>query len=156
MTTEWSLTCSNNLGLCTAMACFHVILISLSTTFCLCTLPLCIWFHYDIAMDYSMAMEFHCDIMMGLNVAMGTYHLVTMHTDVPRILIYYVIIDIWSRSKPLATWLAVWSFRHVLSIFVSQSKGSDSIPTVEISELQHWWYKLKNTKLFKEHMGCWI
>ncbi len=34
------------------------------------------------------ARDVHCDIIMGDDVAMGTYHDVTMHTDVVRSLIY--------------------------------------------------------------------
>ncbi len=37
-----------------------------------------------------MTLDVHYDIM-GHDVAMGTYHDVTMHTDVARTLIYYVL-----------------------------------------------------------------
>ncbi len=37
------------------------------------------------------AKDAHCDIIMGHDVSMGTYYYITMHADVARILIYYVL-----------------------------------------------------------------
>ncbi len=40
----------------------------------------------------DVAWDVNCDIMMGCNVVIGTYHDVTMYTDVTRTLIYYVLL----------------------------------------------------------------
>ncbi len=43
-------------------------------------------------MDNDIARDVHCDIIMGYHVAMGTYHDVTMQTNVDRSLVYYVLL----------------------------------------------------------------
>ncbi len=48
--------------------------------------------HYDIPMGYDIARDVHCDITMGHNIVMGTYHDDIMHTDIARTLIYYVLL----------------------------------------------------------------
>ncbi len=49
--------------------------------------------HYDITIGNELAMAVHCDIIMGHDVIMGraTYD-DAIHTDVARILIYYVLL----------------------------------------------------------------
>ncbi len=47
--------------------------------------------HYDITIGNDVARDVHCDIIMGRAIIMGAYH-VTMHTDVARTLIYYVLL----------------------------------------------------------------
>ncbi len=48
--------------------------------------------HYDITIGNDVARDVHCDIIMGHDVVIGTYHDVTTQTDVARMLIYYVLI----------------------------------------------------------------
>ncbi len=65
------------------------------TTFSVITLWIlifCFMTHYDITIGNDVARDVHCDIIMGHNVVIGTYHDVTMQTDVARMLIYYVLI----------------------------------------------------------------
>ncbi len=56
----------------------------MDTTFCYMN-------HYDIKIDNDVARDVHCDIIMGHDVAMGTYHSVTMLTEVARTLIYIIL-----------------------------------------------------------------
>ncbi len=46
--------------------------------------------HYDITIANDLAMDVHCDIIMGHDVVMGTYD-VTMQTDVARMLTYVLL-----------------------------------------------------------------
>ncbi len=55
------------------------------TTFCFMT-------HYDITINNNIARDVHCDIIIGHDVVMGTYHDVKMHIHVVRALIYYVLL----------------------------------------------------------------
>ncbi len=50
--------------------------------------------HYDITIGNDVVKDIHCDIIMGHDVAIGTYHYVTMHTDVARTLIYVLLCPI--------------------------------------------------------------
>ncbi len=43
--------------------------------------------HYDITIGNNIARDVHCDILMDHDIVMGTYHNITMHTDVARTLI---------------------------------------------------------------------
>ncbi len=52
----------------------------------------CSMIHYDITIDNDVARDVHCEIIMGHGIIMGTYHDVTMHTDVATTLIYYVLL----------------------------------------------------------------
>ncbi len=52
----------------------------------------CSMTHYDITIGNDVARDVHCDIIMGHDVVMGTYHDATIHTDVARTLIYYVLL----------------------------------------------------------------
>ncbi len=50
--------------------------------------------HSDITIGINyVAMDVHCDIIMGCDV-MNIYHDVTIHTDVARTLIYYVLLHL--------------------------------------------------------------
>ncbi len=62
------------------------------TVITLCTLHFCFMTHYETTIGNDVARDVHCDIIMGHDVVIGTYHDVTMHTDVARMLIYYVLI----------------------------------------------------------------
>ncbi len=67
----------------------------MSTTFSVITLwalLFCSLNHYDITIGNDVARDVHCDIIMGHDGVIGTYHDVTMQTDVARMLIYYVLI----------------------------------------------------------------
>ncbi len=44
--------------------------------------------HYDITIGNDVATDVHCEIIMGHGIIKGTYHDVTMHTDVDMTLIY--------------------------------------------------------------------
>ncbi len=46
--------------------------------------------YYDIRVGNDVTKDVHCNIIMGHDIVMGAYHDDTMHTDVARILIYYV------------------------------------------------------------------
>ncbi len=48
--------------------------------------------HYDITIGNDVARDVHCETIMGHGIVVGTYHDVTMHTDVATILIYYVLL----------------------------------------------------------------
>ncbi len=48
--------------------------------------------HCDITIGNDVARDVHCEIIMGLGMVMGTYHDVTIHTDVAATLIYYVLL----------------------------------------------------------------
>ncbi len=48
--------------------------------------------YYDITIGNDIAGDVHCDIIMGHDVVMCAYRDVTMHTDVARTLIYYVLL----------------------------------------------------------------
>ncbi len=66
----------------------------LSTTFCgitLWTIDFCFMTHYDITIANDVTRDFHCDIIMGHDVVMGTYHDVTMQIDVARMLTYVLL-----------------------------------------------------------------
>ncbi len=66
----------------------------LNTTFCgitLWTILLCSMTHYDIPIANDVARDVHCDIIMGHDVVIGTYHDVTMQTDVARMLTYVLL-----------------------------------------------------------------
>ncbi len=54
-------------------------------------LRFCSMTHHDITIGNDVAGNIHCDMIMGHDVVMGAYH-VTMHTDVARTLIYYVLL----------------------------------------------------------------
>ncbi len=56
------------------------------------TLHFCSMTHYDIIIGNDVAKDVQSDIIMGHEIGMGTYHDVTMHTDVTRTLIYYVLL----------------------------------------------------------------
>ncbi len=47
--------------------------------------------HYDITGN-DVAGDVHYEIIMGHSIVVGTYHDVTMHTDVAMILTYYVLL----------------------------------------------------------------
>ncbi len=49
-----------------------------------------IYYINDITIGNDVARDVHCDIIMGHDI--GTYHDVTMLTDVAGMLIYYVLI----------------------------------------------------------------
>ncbi len=66
----------------------------LSTTFCwitLWTIYFCSLTHYDITITNDITRDVHCDIIMDHDVAMGTYHYVTMQTDIARMLTYVLL-----------------------------------------------------------------
>ncbi len=68
---------------------------ALCTTFCedhVGTLLFCSMANYYITIGNDIARDVHCDIIMGHDVVMGTYHDVTIHIDVARTLIYYVLL----------------------------------------------------------------
>ncbi len=48
--------------------------------------------HYNITVGNDIAKDFHCDIIMGNNVAMCTYHGITMHNDIAMNLFCYVLL----------------------------------------------------------------
>ncbi len=48
--------------------------------------------HYDITIGNGVAGNVHCEIIMSYGIVVGTYHDVTMHTDVAMTLIYYVLL----------------------------------------------------------------
>ncbi len=48
--------------------------------------------NYDTTIGTYVARDVHCDIIMGHDIVMGTYHDVTMHINVARTLIYYVLL----------------------------------------------------------------
>ncbi len=48
--------------------------------------------HYDITISNDATWDVHCNIIMGHDVAMSTYHDGTLHTEVARTLIYYVLL----------------------------------------------------------------
>ncbi len=88
--------------LCRTMACFEWNLHTqisggdsvLSTTFCGITLWIihfCFMTHYDITIAKHVAKDVHCDIITGHDVVMGTYHDVTMQTDVAMMLTYLLL-----------------------------------------------------------------
>ncbi len=45
--------------------------------------------HYDITIGNDVARDVHCEFIMGHGIVMGTYHDVTMHTDVAFGLLKY-------------------------------------------------------------------
>ncbi len=49
--------------------------------------------NYDITIGNDVARDVHCEIIMSHDIVMGTYHDVTMHTDVVTTLIYYVLLN---------------------------------------------------------------
>ncbi len=49
---------------------------------------------YDITIGNDVARDVHCEIIMDHDVAMSTYHYVTIHTDVARTLIYVLLCPI--------------------------------------------------------------
>ncbi len=66
----------------------------LSTAFCwdnIVDTMFCSMTHYDITIGNDVARDVHCSIIMGHDVVMGTYHDVTIHVDVARTLIYYIL-----------------------------------------------------------------
>ncbi len=44
--------------------------------------------NYDIIIDNNVARQVQSDILMGYDIAMGTYHDVTLHSNLTRNLIY--------------------------------------------------------------------
>ncbi len=48
--------------------------------------------HYDITIGNDVARDVKYEIIMGHSIDVGTYHDVTMHTDVAMTLIYYVLL----------------------------------------------------------------
>ncbi len=48
--------------------------------------------HYDRTIGNYVARDVHYEIIKGDGIVMGTYHNVTMHTDVAMTLIYYVLL----------------------------------------------------------------
>ncbi len=48
--------------------------------------------HYDITIANGIVRDFHCDIIISYDVVMGVYHDLTMHTDVAKTLIYYLLL----------------------------------------------------------------
>ncbi len=50
--------------------------------------------HYNIAVRNDVARGVHCYMIMGYDIIMGAYHNVTMHTDIAKTLIYYVLISL--------------------------------------------------------------
>ncbi len=48
--------------------------------------------HYDNTIYNDVARDVHCEIIMSHGIVMGTYHDVTMHTDVATTLIYYILL----------------------------------------------------------------
>ncbi len=84
---EWNLHTQISGGdsiLSTTFCVDHVV----ETTFYFCSLTL-----YDITIGNDVASDDRCDFIMGHDIVMGTYHDVTMHTDVARALIYYVLLQ---------------------------------------------------------------
>ncbi len=57
----------------------------MDTTYCSMT-------HYNVTIGNVIAKDVHCDIIMGYGVVMGSYHDITMHADVARTLIDYVLL----------------------------------------------------------------
>ncbi len=47
--------------------------------------------HYDITIAKNVAKDVHCHIIMGHDVVKGTYHDVTMQTDVAMMLTYLLL-----------------------------------------------------------------
>ncbi len=71
----------------------------LSTTFCgdhVVDTTFLFYDHYDITIRNYVARDVHCDIIVCLDV-MGTDD-VTMHTDVGRTLIYYILLPTYDIS----------------------------------------------------------
>ncbi len=48
--------------------------------------------HYDITIGNDVAREVDYETIMGYSIVVGTYHDITMHTDVAMTLIYYVLL----------------------------------------------------------------
>ncbi len=48
--------------------------------------------HYDITIGNNIARYVHYELIMGDSIVVGTYHDVTMQTDVAMTLIYYVFL----------------------------------------------------------------
>ncbi len=48
--------------------------------------------YYDITIGNDVARDVHCEIIMSHDIVMGTYHDVTMLTDVATTLIYYALL----------------------------------------------------------------
>ncbi len=48
--------------------------------------------HFDITIGNDDAMDVHYEIIIGHSIVAGTYHDVTMHTDVTMTFIYYVLL----------------------------------------------------------------
>ncbi len=48
--------------------------------------------HYDITIGNGVARDVHYEIIMSHSIVVGTYHDVTMHTDVAITLIDYVLL----------------------------------------------------------------
>ncbi len=46
----------------------------------------------DITIGNDVARDVHYEIIMGHSIVVGTYHDLTMHTDVVMTLIYYVLL----------------------------------------------------------------
>ncbi len=83
---EWNLhtqICSGDSILCTTFCGYNTV----DTTFYSMT-------HYYITIVNDIAKDVHCDIIMSHEVVMYAYNDVTMHTDVTRTLIYYVLLQL--------------------------------------------------------------
>ncbi len=52
----------------------------------------CSMTHYDVTICNNVARDVHCEIIMGHVIVIGTYHDVTMLTNVAATLIYYVLL----------------------------------------------------------------
>ncbi len=66
----------------------------LSTTFCgitLWTIHFCSITYYDITITNDVTRDVYCYIIMGHDIAMGTYHDATMQTDVAKMLTYLLL-----------------------------------------------------------------
>ncbi len=67
----------------------------LSTTFCgddIVNIVFCSITYYNITIGNEVTREVHCDIIMGHDVVMDTYHDVTMYNGVAWILIYNLLL----------------------------------------------------------------
>ncbi len=96
----------------------------MSTTFSVITLwalLFCSMTHYDITIGNDVARDVHCDIITGHDVVIGTYHDVTMQTDVARMLIYYAVL--WPVLNGISITRSQWRFRLEHYILWESSSG---------------------------------
>ncbi len=65
------------------------------TTFCenhIVDTNFCFITHYDVTIGNGVTRNSNCDIIMALDVVIGTYHDVTMHNNIARTFMYYTLL----------------------------------------------------------------